>query len=49
MAQQAEEKGQFDQKIQQLETNMAEREEEHKQKLDEMLNIFLEIHAQDIS
>ena len=39
LAQQAEEKKQFDQKVQQLETNMAEREEEHKQKLDEMLKI----------
>ena len=39
LAQQAEDKKKFDAKVEQLETNMAEREEEHKQKLEEMLRI----------
>ena len=39
LAIQAEEKKQFDAKVEQLETNMAERDEEHKQKMEEMLRI----------
>ena len=39
LAQQAEEKKMFDAKVEQLQTNMAEREEEHKKNLDEMMRI----------
>ena len=39
LAQQAEEKKQFDAKVEQMETKAAEREEEHKKKLDEMMRI----------
>ena len=35
----AEDKKQFDTKVEHFETNMAEREKEHKQKLEEMLKI----------
>ena len=39
LAQQAKDKKKFDRKVKRLEANMAEREEEHKRKLDEMLKI----------